>query len=592
MHATPTFTWHQLEVTLKAKGSPKSSHPLVVLQGVFKRIFQQAQLNAQQHKLLWHYLPTPIDAITWQQGDELQLTLQLFNASQQEAENYLTALTQELTNNPKQNFTLKNLSPWQTTTFTLPAPSQQPLASLELDFYTPLPFKTANPANKHLLTPQEFIRSCQKRLTKLFNHSPQLPPAPEINSHHWHYWRAKHASKSQPGHTLYLNGCVGKLVLTGANLNAWLPWLTLFQKIGLGNQLTFSRGRFSLNTLTQAPPTQPKHQDQELLLKRPFIINSTQQGVQLALTSNQLQAKQNNEVILSLPLIRIAHLEIHSPCSLSTALIARCHAQNIPIALTLPNQPPLIMFSPQAEFKKNQLLAKHHHSHQQLTPQQQLKLAAEFIAAKINGHCHLISQRYQKGDNQLINTLQKLKQELTSHPSLEALKGAEGYASKLYFQWLRERVKGFSAFTQRENKTPAQDPFNILLNYCYTLLFNRLHLLIRLHGLDPHLGILHQANGRHPALVSDFIEIWRPQVDKLLLRLLGLKVITLASFEEKNGNYTLPSKLRYRLIQEFSQLFDGKNATTQTRLSAEASQTIQTFVQHLEAENLCQFRLT
>ena len=78
-----------------------------------------------------------------------------------------------------------------------------------------------------------------------------------------------------------------------------------------------------------------------------------------------------------------------------------------------------------------------------------------------------------------------------------------------YHRWLQQHVQALGDFAQRRQHGQTPDPVNSLLNYGYALLRHRLACGVRLAGLDPWLGVLHEANGRHEALVSDLIEPWR-----------------------------------------------------------------------------------
>ena len=56
---------------------------------------------------------------------------------------------------------------------------------------------------------------------------------------------------------------------------------------------------------------------------------------------------------------------------------------------------------------------------------------------------------------------------------------------------------------QRRNRNPPVDPVNSMLSYGYTLLYYNLCSLVRVRGLNPHVGFLHPVRSGHPALVSD-----------------------------------------------------------------------------------------
>jgi CRISPR/Cas system-associated endonuclease Cas1 len=88
-------------------------------------------------------------------------------------------------------------------------------------------------------------------------------------------------------------------------------------------------------------------------------------------------------------------------------------------------------------------------------------------------------------------------------------------------------------FTSRQ-KRPAYDPFNVLLNYLYGMLYTAVHLSLLKSGLDPYMGILHADRyGATPTLVFDAIEPYRPWADVVALRLALDGEVGPESFEQR-----------------------------------------------------------
>lgn len=89
-------------------------------------------------------------------------------------------------------------------------------------------------------------------------------------------------------------------------------------------------------------------------------------------------------------------------------------------------------------------------------------------------------------------------------------------------------------FTGRQ-KRPAYDPFNVLLNYLYGMLYTSVHLSLLKAGLDPYMGVLHADRyGAAPTLVFDAIEPFRPWADEVALGLMLGGRVTPASFEQRD----------------------------------------------------------
>jgi CRISPR-associated endonuclease Cas1 len=106
----------------------------------------------------------------------------------------------------------------------------------------------------------------------------------------------------------------------------------------------------------------------------------------------------------------------------------------------------------------------------------------------------------------------------------------EGYAAKEYWDlltgtalpwpdWCLKRIPPHWAFISprdsggRNRVRDARDPFNGLLNWCYTLLEVETRIACASVGLDPDLGLLHVDDRLRESLVFDLLEPLRCDVD-------------------------------------------------------------------------------
>ena len=98
--------------------------------------------------------------------------------------------------------------------------------------------------------------------------------------------------------------------------------------------------------------------------------------------------------------------------------------------------------------------------------------------------------------------------------------GYEGRIAKSYFYYLGLLVPDEFRFYGRSRR-PAEDCFNSLLNFGYSLLYSCFLGLIRKNGLSYGFGVMHQSNQHHASLASDLMEEWRPIiVDNTILDLI------------------------------------------------------------------------
>ncbi|MCX7946635.1 MAG: CRISPR-associated endonuclease Cas1, partial [Hydrogenophilus sp.] len=196
-------------------------------------------------------------------------------------------------------------------------------------------------------------------------------------------------------------------------------------------------------------------------------------------------------------------------CTLSTPLIEACVRHNIPLMLAIPGQTPVIILGQEGEARRYRRLALHHTALAKLDEAMRARLAARIVEAKLRGYAVVVRQRYQAGDHVLLANLERAMKSLAQTERLAIVRGWEGWFARQYHRWLGRHTHELADFTQRRHRGEARDPINAMLNYGYALLRQRVGVAVRLAGLDPYLGVLHEANGRHEALVSDIMEPYR-----------------------------------------------------------------------------------
>jgi CRISPR-associated protein Cas1 len=124
--------------------------------------------------------------------------------------------------------------------------------------------------------------------------------------------------------------------------------------------------------------------------------------------------------------------------------------------------------------------------------------------------------------------------------SLDMLRTYEGRAARAYFaawaglplEWAKGDAKRVPAHWRsvRERTSPlapnsnarrAVDPANAILNYAYGVLEGQVRQALAVQGFDLACGFLHADREGRASLVYDMMELFRPQVDGLVLSFLG-----------------------------------------------------------------------
>lgn len=169
---------------------------------------------------------------------------------------------------------------------------------------------------------------------------------------------------------------------------------------------------------------------------------------------------------------------------------------------------------------------------QQDRPEARLACTKKIIHAKIRNQRRalqrLAANRNQSKASAHLDTLEMLKQ-LTRKAGqavdLDELRGTEGFAAARYFQQLAPFFPENTPFSGRSRR-PPRDAANALLSWTYTIVLSEVDTALRLQGLDPCLGWLHETSAGTPALALDLLEPLRaPVCDLLVLNLLNHAIL-------------------------------------------------------------------
>lgn len=136
------------------------------------------------------------------------------------------------------------------------------------------------------------------------------------------------------------------------------------------------------------------------------------------------------------------------------------------------------------------------------------------------------------------------------------LMGYEGTAGRLYFGALADIIPDRWRFDGRSHR-PAEDRFNCFLNYAYGVLYGIVERALVLAGLDPYLGFLHTDNYGKTSLVFDFIEQYRPIVEKPVFHLFSGRKAKESHCDEVPGGFTLNADGKGVLMEALDEELDS-----------------------------------
>lgn len=255
--------------------------------------------------------------------------------------------------------------------------------------------------------------------------------------------------------------------------------------------------------------------------RRPLYV--VESGCFVGVNGEALEVRAHGMLKQVFPLRRISVLVLLNRAVLSSALIAKCTALDVPITLTLESGYHLATWAPDRRhfFATAFRQAAFYNS---LSDTARLAIARDIVIRKVDNALAFLRQRYSVGDAEWAQTMRDHAANANVAESFAALRGVEGYAARLYFErYAAEISDPFFRFVKRNRDAP--DAINSLLNFGYYLLFARINATLRALGLNPYLGFLHESGERFETLVCDVQEVFRAHVDRLILRLLGQKAI-------------------------------------------------------------------
>ena len=253
--------------------------------------------------------------------------------------------------------------------------------------------------------------------------------------------------------------------------------------------------------------------------------------VYLSKDGGVLKVKRGRETLLERPLAHVSDVVILGRATVSAGAVQACTEQGTAIHYLSRGGKYVAQIAP-IENKNVPVRIKQYEAY--LTPRWKHLLARRFVEGKV--HNAIVFARRGGAE---VSELSALVKPIERCQETESLRGLEGNAAKLYFGLLKDKFPAAFAPDAR-SKRPPRDPANSLLSLAYTFLSKECGTALRVAGLDPYVGYLHEAKYGRPALALDLMEEFRSILaDSVTLTLFNRGMITEAMFERSRGYPTL-----------------------------------------------------
>jgi CRISPR-associated protein Cas1 len=274
-------------------------------------------------------------------------------------------------------------------------------------------------------------------------------------------------------------------------------------------------------------------------LRKPLFIQPRYAFI--GLDYDSIIIRKGGRLLARLPIKRIGEIIVFGTNTLSSKLLHKCSREKIPVSFCSATGYYVNTLRPDSK-RYFAIAVRHHASHEALGEEEIVSLAGEMIAAKIKNYLAWLKKRYNREAGRSIGDLERLIDSLKKADTVEQVLGYEGRAAGWLFPFIVSliRVPGFlksKPQQEKREKRKKEDRFNSLLDFAYFLLFTRINVLLLSQGLNPYLGILHSHKDYFESLSYDLVEPFRCRMDRMVLKLINLKMIKVSDFyfDQKYG---------------------------------------------------------
>jgi len=239
-------------------------------------------------------------------------------------------------------------------------------------------------------------------------------------------------------------------------------------------------------------------------------------GVFLGVRNGMINIRRG-EKVRTIPLGNVEEVVITTGgVGISSSLLRLASENNIRVIVLNENGSPAGFFSPMTK-KANVRVRREQYGAQ--TDERGIFLARCFIKGKIMNQYYLLKSILRnRGRRDMLELCYRIKERAERVETCKArdeIIQEEAKAAEIYWEGISE----FFDFERRRKRYEDPDPFNMMLNYAYSVLMYRVSAAVDSTNLDPYAGFLHAENPRRPALVVDLMEEFRqPVVDRAVLK--------------------------------------------------------------------------
>lgn len=267
-------------------------------------------------------------------------------------------------------------------------------------------------------------------------------------------------------------------------------------------------------------------------------IYITNEQTYLNLDGENLVCKLDGKEQLRIPFENIENIVCFNYVGCSPALMGKCVSKTIPINfISLQGK---FLAKVCGETKGNVFLRV---AQIDCFREKGLGLAQNTMAAKFSNTKQLIRRTLHDNPNlredsevkNVMGTLTAGIAKVYKAKNIEEVIGIEGNCARAYFSIFDKLITNTRVMFSFELRTkrPPLDPVNALLSFVYTLATAEFAAALETVGLDSYIGFCHALRSGRNSLACDMVEEVRCIVERFVITLLNLQVISERDFEKQ-----------------------------------------------------------
>lgn len=296
-------------------------------------------------------------------------------------------------------------------------------------------------------------------------------------------------------------------------------------------------------------------------------------GVKLSFRKGMIVILKNSKVIDKIPLANINQILIlTSGVSISSKLIRTCLKNFIDIVFFDHKGEPIGRIYPSI---LGGTVIHRRHQYEAYMNGKAVKFVKAIIYGKITNQANLLkylAKNRRRRNFKLAQEIELMAYEIEQYRNeLHQVQGVcidtirqdvlviEAKAARKYWETLVKVIPEIYEFKGRDQD--GEDIVNKSLNYAYGILKSIVWKAILLHNLDPYAGFLHVDKSGRPSLVLDFMEEFRPIIDRIIITMFTQGIVNVNEVLEEDGRLksSFRSEIAKRVFQVLSCYMKNNN---------------------------------